>query len=189
MNKDLIEFMDIKIKTQEGLIYVWFDESSSHKRNDGLSKSEVEKKEVKRKIKDLYPTAVLEHEENGAPILKNTVYPSISISHFRGWYALYFSDKTNGIDLQTFKKTLLKGKGYFVNSKDEELPLTELHLHLIWSAKEAFYKKKKGNIQDLKNDVSIKEINFKTELVSLESEGLIEYLNFQVFQDFVLVWT
>ena len=181
--------MNTVIKTREGLLHLWFDSSYSETQKKGLSKKEIEKTELKTKIQDLFPNAVLEHEENGAPVLINAPYGYISISHYRGWYALYFSENRNGVDIQTFKNTLLKGKDYFINSKDDELELTTLNLHLIWSAKEAFYKKHKGNIIDLKNDVSIIEINLELGLIILEFKGLHEKLNFRVFKDCVIAWT
>lgn len=181
--------MDTEIRTPEGVIHLWFDETYSEQLNAGLSKKEIESTRVKREIQNLYPNAVLEHEENGAPLLIKANYSYISISHYRGWYALYFSNKTNGVDIQAFKNTLFKGKDYFINSKDDELELTATNLHLIWSAKEAFYKKHQGNIADLKNEVSVKEIDLKSKLIYLEYKDLVEVLCFRIYADFVLVWT
>lgn len=71
----------------------------------------------------------------------------------------------------------------------ENLKLTNLNLHLIWSAKEAFYKRHKGEIIDLKNDVSINEICHKSNSLILIYNEIQKRINFKVFQDCVLVWT
>lgn len=176
-----------QIKTINGEIYLWFDELFLERRKKGLSKEKIERKAIKDKIQQLFPGAILKHEVNGAPILLNATYSNLSISHYRGGYALYFSNESCGVDIQYFKDTLLKGRDYFVNTEEEELDLNKTNLHLIWSAKEAFFKKQKGNISDLKKEVSIKAI-FE-DSIQLAYKGQIETVFYRVFQDFVLVWT
>lgn len=185
----IIDQMNTKIKTKEGQIYLWFDNSYFEKRKKGISKSEIERLEIKEKLHQFSSNAYLEYEEGGAPILLESSYSNISISHSQGWFALYFSNNLNGVDVQVFKNTLLKGKDYFVNSKDEEIELTKNNLHIIWGAKEAFYKKEKGNISDLKNEVSIVEINEKLRSIELRYKGIVEELKFRLYEDIVIVWT
>lgn len=181
--------MNKRIETEDGLIYLWYDNSYFEKREKGKSKSEIERQEIKEKLHHLFSEAYLNYEESGAPILKNAFYSNISISHSQGWFALYFSNELIGVDVQIFKDTLFKGRSYFVNSLDEELELTKNNLHVIWGAKEAFYKKKKGNIIDLKNEVSIIEINEKLKCIKLEYNDIVEDLNFQIYEEIILVWT
>ncbi|HLV43232.1 MAG TPA: hypothetical protein VKY37_13205 [Brumimicrobium sp.] len=181
--------MDTKIITKEGVIYVWFDDLYFTKKNEGLSKKTIERNEIQTKIDGIFPHAFIEHESNGAPIIKGTKFSYISVSHYGGWFALYFSEKSCGVDIQTFKTSLSQGKDYFINNQEIDLNLSSVNLHLIWSAKEAFYKKHKGLIKDLKNAVTIKEIKRESELITLEYKGLREGLTFRMFEDFVIVWT
>ncbi|RYM32036.1 hypothetical protein ERX46_15220 [Brumimicrobium glaciale] len=181
--------MNTRIETNEGLIHLWFDSNYETKRSKGLSKRDIEVEEVRNKLQESFPKARIEYEENGAPILLGASYSYISISHYGGWFALYYTEKPNGVDIQTYKSTLLKGKDYFINSKDEELELSSLNLHLIWSAKEEFYKKHKGNILNLRKDVSAIEINHESKELTLIYEGQEEVVCFYVSNDFVLVWT
>ena len=46
-----------------------------------------------------------------------------------------------GIDIETERPTISAGRSWFVNAFEEENFSTAEELHIIWGAKEAFYKK------------------------------------------------
>jgi phosphopantetheinyl transferase len=181
--------MDREFETQDGIIYTWFDKGYHGKRIEGYAKKEIDRLEVKHKLKQIFPNAELIHDENGAPIIKNADYPFISVSHYQGWFTFYLSYKKNGVDIQSFKKSLSKGRSYFINSNENYLELSQLNLHLIWCAKEAFYKKYNGDIEDLKNDVSVTKIDLNVNQLSLEYKDCKEDLSFLVNKEYVIVWT
>ena len=175
------------IKTGDGVVYLWFDKTYSLNLKHKISKKEIEQSEIKRRIQELYPNAILTHDKNGAPLISGAEYTEVSISHYHGWYALYFSNQACGVDIQVFKDSLLRGKDYFVNKHDNHLELNKTNLHLIWSAKEALYKKYKGQITDLKNEVTVQQI--KEHSIDLAYMGKLEQLFLRVYSDFVIVWT
>ena|SRR5690554_6123001 len=177
------------IKTKNGYIHYWFDASFDENLSKNISKSQKERECVTEKLQQLNPNASIEHEQSGAPILKNADYPCVSISHYKGWFGLFFSTSPCGVDIQPYKTNMLKGKHYFINDKEEELMLSTVNLHLIWAAKEAFFKKLKGEITDLKNEVSIIEIDDKNKVLTLIYNEKKEKLNFKIESKFIIVWT
>ena len=92
-----------------------------------------------------------------------------------------------GIDIQPFSSRLKQGQDYFRN--EQELPFAddERALHLIWGAKEAFYKLMEGQIPDLKKDVSVTAFLNDTLCVSFESDNYL--LGYKVIEQAYLVFT
>jgi hypothetical protein len=130
----------------------------------------------------------LGHHPNGAPFLTEFEDYRISISHSVDWYAIQLSQsKDVGIDVQVMKKNLFDGRAYFVNEAEEKnLNLTNENLYLIWSAKEAVYKLKKGAIEKYKEGMTIVEILDTSLLVEVDDE-LIK-CSFVFEEDFVVLY-
>ena len=98
----------------------------------------------------------------------------LSVSHAKGWFAVSISTEPVGVDIQTYSSRLKEGQDYFRNERELPFADNETALHLIWCAKEAFYKMKEGQIVDLKEHVTICSIsenevnlNFENEFYSL----------------------
>src|SRR5699024_11308648 len=118
---------------------------------------------------------------------KNIHY--IFISHYKILFTFYLSYLPVGIDIQKLKKKLSKGNYFFTNAKEAKLfSFTELNLHLIWSVKEAIYKKYKGKIKDFKREITVLEIDLKTKKIKAEFQNQIEELEFIKTAEFILVW-
>lgn len=177
------------IHTDKGVLYYWRDNDYERKRRKGMKKKEINKETLKVKIDEIARGSTIFHQENGAPILQSDLYKEISISHSDAFFCLYFSDHSVGVDIQVLKKNLYDGRAYFVNQREEEkIDLSELNLHLIWSAKEAFYKLLKGDILNLKEEAVITEINLIEKSIFLEYHQDKFELNFLLREEFVLVW-
>lgn len=181
--------MEETIVTENGIIYKWRDHRYEEKLERQLKKRSVEQDGVKNKLLQIYPSSILTHKKSGQPTIKNTPYPFISISHSKDLFALYLSHQPVGVDIQYYKDTLVAGKDYFLNNKELALELTPFDLLLVWSVKEAFYKKKGGAIKDLKNEVTLTHINNKTSQIWIQYQGKNEVLFFQDATDYVVVWT
>lgn len=178
------------VDTSHSKAIVWKDDSYFEKLENGHKKRQVEKEEIKRMLSSIDENLILKNQTNGAPHIQHSSYSNISISHYGGHYALYLSDKPVGIDIQTFKDSLMKGRHYFVNQDEElTLDLTKINLHLIWTAKEAFYKKHSGEIEDLKNEVSILKMDEQKKLIHLKYQEEVYMLNFTLFDEYVVTWT
>lgn len=184
-----MELKDHTIYTAKGEVYYWKDDKYSELKTIGLKTPEINRKLVKERLKVLHPEAIISHNENGAPILHGHQFKEVSVSHSGSWYALYFSNEAVGVDIQLWKDSLFEGRSYFVNQREEEtLDLTLTNLHLIWGAKESFYKSRKGEIEDLKEEVVIKEINFEDGVVVIIYMNAQYKLQFDITKYFVLVW-
>ncbi len=124
----------------------------------GENKRELEKQGVRESLLKLgFDTAVL-YRESGQPYLEH--YPEffVSISHSKGWFAVYVAVHPVGIDIEVENPRIKEGASYFVNEQEQSFIGNLPDLHLIWGAKEAFYKLKEGAVSDLKNEVTLTSI-------------------------------
>ncbi len=181
--------MEKTITTHTGIIYKWIDPHYKEKIKQGSKKRTIESDCIKDKLEQLHPGTILSYKNTGQPIIQSNSYSHISISHSKNIFSIYLSNEPVGIDVQHFKETLVKGMKYFVNSEEYQLELTPFHLLLIWSAKEAFYKKKGGAIADVVKEVTVKRINEDKQCINVEYNHKTETLHFQVQNNVALVWT
>jgi phosphopantetheinyl transferase len=131
---------------------------------------------------------VISRDKNGAPFFEDAALPFISISHSNNWFALQLSEKDRvGVDIQVLKSDIEKGMRYFVNEKEEKaLEINSLNLNIIWAAKEAVYKYKKGNLEFYKEAMTVLSIDSDSLLVEVGDEHVkCVYL---LQEDFVLVY-
>jgi len=143
---------------QRNNLYIKEIDSYSTRLNTGETKRSFEKNEVKKAIEQLGFNAELGYKASGQPYLVNHPDLFISISHSKGWIAVYISETPVGIDIESDNPRILMGTDYFVNDNESQFLGDLKSLHLIWGAKEAFYKWKEGQISDLKNEVTILKI-------------------------------
>ncbi len=180
--------MDKKIHTNKGVIYLW--KNNTFLKIDKKKRRNLEKITVEKKLKEDFPKAFITHSEKGAPILKQCDFQHISVSHYKNLFAFYMADYPVGIDIQLFKSNLNKGKHFFVNLEEEGVfDFNVLNLHLIWSTKEVIYKKYSGKIKDFKNEITVLEIDDKTEKITAKYQQQTENLHFKKTEEFVLVWS
>lgn len=102
----------------------------------------------------------LDYTTNGAPVLKSHPELHLSISHSKDWYAVALSDQGPvGVDVQEMKaEGLASGLAYFMSTRELSKKWTDRELYLIWCAKEAWYKWKRGEVESYKENLSIMEI-------------------------------
>lgn len=147
---------------------------------NGEKKRELEKDEVLKSLQGLgFDSAVL-YKESGQPYLEKHSELFLSISHSRGWIAVYVAEIPVGIDIEPDNPKIIEGASYFVNEQEQQFIDSLRSLHIIWGVKEAFYKLKEGNISDLKNTVTVLKIE-PDNTVQIEFEGKI--YSFDYFQE------
>ena len=154
----------------------------------GISKRTVEKEGVQTLLRELgYNGLEIGYKESGQPYFKQKQELFLSVSHAKGWFAVSVGPEPVGVDIQTFSSRLKQGQDYFRNGRELPFSEDENALHLIWGAKEAFYKLKEGQIPDLKEDVSLLSISSDTLIVDFE---LHKYtLGYRVFKNTFLVFS
>jgi phosphopantetheinyl transferase len=144
-----------------------------------------EKKQIHKIIKSLgYDIGNLSYKDSGQPIILNHF---LSITHSGGWFAIYISHLPIGIDIEVENKKIVNIKDYFMNSYElKKFDLVE-DLHLIWGAKEAFYKLKEGQIVEIKNDITVKELT--NQHIVVQYKNTLTQLRYKKIKDIYVVWS
>lgn len=108
----------------------------------------------------LTETVELDYTASGAPFLKSHPELHLSISHSKDWYAIAISDRGPvGVDVQEMKaEGIASGLAYFMSVQELKKEWSDRELYLIWCAKEAWYKWKRGEVESYKEDLSISEM-------------------------------
>ncbi len=136
------------------------------------------------------------YDELGAPYCDNEM--KISLSHSDNMVAVILDPVEEvGIDIQHFTKKIDRIKAKFCS--EEELKYVEGQdslqlLHVIWSAKEALYKKLKIPGLIFKENLQIPEFQLsdRGELHAhtiLEGEKSVEVLRYEIIEDYTMVFT
>lgn len=147
----------------------------------GSDKRELEREGVKRLLDELgYAGLSVGYKTSGQPYLQESPELYLSVSHSKGWFAVMVGTVPVGVDIQIYSERLQAGQDYFRNDREIAFENDEQALHLIWCAKEAFYKWKEGEIADLKEDFSVIEINENTVLADYaENRYSLNYRSFE----------
>ena len=130
--------------------------------------------------------ADLHYGERGNPELLTSPF-NISISHSKGWFAIYIGNSAIGIDIQEQKSNISTGKSFFLN-KHEIQWSTDVDLHLIWSSKEVIYKILKGDVANEIKDITVLEIDHLNKKITAQHIESKFDLFFDVFDSIVLVY-
>lgn len=154
----------------------------------GVNKRAVEKGGVQTLLRELgYEGVEIAYKENGQPYFNQKPELFLSVSHAKGWFAVIVGSEPVGVDIQSFSARLKQGQDYFRNQQELSFSEDENALHLIWGAKEAFYKLKEGQIPDLKQEVSVLTISNDTLSIDFESDKYT--LGYRVFENTFLVFS
>ena len=119
---------------------------------------------------------VIEYDPHGAPIIKNSQYKHISVSHCRDRVAVLLSTRECGVDIEcrdrrfsAIAERYLTEEEYLVASKANFDRQT--FLALAWSAKEALYKMLRREGVDLCRDLRIEAISTEQQSIVVEACG------------------
>ncbi|MBR7114571.1 MAG: 4'-phosphopantetheinyl transferase superfamily protein, partial [Alistipes sp.] len=107
---------------------------------------------------------IIEYEEQGAPIIKNSQYKHISVSHCRDRVAVLLSARECGVDIEcrdrrfsAIAERYLSEDEYLVGER-ERIDHQTMRA-IAWSAKEAVYKLLRREGVDLRRDMRIETIS------------------------------
>lgn len=154
----------------------------------GVNKRAIEKGGTKLLLEELgYGEDEILYKQTGQPYFKDKSGSFLSISHAKGWFAIIVGSEPVGIDIQTRSSRLKAGQDYFRNENELAFSEGESALHLIWGAKEAFYKLMEGEIADLKEDVSV--LSISNNLLVIDFESTRHELKYFLVEDAFLVFT
>lgn len=124
-------------------------------------KSKIFKEFISKEIKNIThsPSIKLYYNDNNKPLIKDTEYKSISVTHTKNFLAVqlhkeYFA----GIDIESPREQLLKVKHKFLN--DEEITIANNSIDMLcrfWTVKEALFKVYGYSHISLKQHIRIKQ--------------------------------
>ena len=130
----------------------------------------------RRALRSVEGDAEIEYEEQGAPVIKNSQYKHISVSHCRDCVAVLLTMSPCGVDIEcrdrrfsAIAERYLTEEEYLVASKANFDRQT--FLALAWSAKEALYKMLHREGVDLCRDLRIVAISPKQQSIVAEAYG------------------
>ena len=177
-----------RIRTDCGIIFL-FRLHNYHEYLSKLEKSDVQRAAVLSILEDkLENHFELTHNSKGAPILQNSLYHEISISHSKGLFAIYLSAKKKvGVDVELIRSINKRSLNYFLNIVERKRLWSEKELLIIWCAKEAYFKLKKGEVDDLTNEVTVTKISDND--ITIETSGNVVKLKILRGDSFVLVYS
>lgn len=136
------------------------------------------------------PSLRVSHAPSGAPFIVGMPELAISISHSRGYFAIYTSEYGKvGVDIQVFKPHLGLNADYFLNENEllnPEWKTNDSILHQIWGAKEALFKLLKGDVGNIKESITVIAIDEGN--LSLEFQGKSFFANSLSLEDSILVY-
>ena len=190
MNSQISISFEHRIAFEKGTILIW--KLSDFQQQIGIqgSKKELERTTILKMLHKLgHSTDSLHYKSNGQPQITVDSSLFLSVSHSDGWFAVFIASVPVGIDIQEQRESIIRGKAYFVNKTDLLLEESLQNLHLVWGAKEAFYKKQEGQISDLREEVSVGKIDLGNKTLEVEFQKSVEELSFLQFENAYLVWT
>lgn len=133
--------------TEEELLSVK-DITSPHRRRERLAWRAL--------LRELEPAAQIEYLESGRPILNNSQYKHISVSHSRDYVAVALSSEPCGVDVESLDRNFERVKARFLSVEEASLCENEHWVAVVWSAKEAMYKMAGREGVDFLHDIQVK---------------------------------
>jgi hypothetical protein len=164
-----------RINTKLGIIYLC--RLLNYKKHfSRLGKAYAQKSVTTLMLDDVLDSKyILTHHKNGAPILENKSFNEISISHSNGYFAVYLSyNQAVGIDVEVRRTIHHNGLEYFLNDKEIKHSWSDCELLIIWCTKEAYFKLKKGEVEDLRADVTVTDV-LKEEIIIKTPEDCLTF--------------
>lgn len=119
---------------------------------------------------------IIEYDQHGAPVIKNSQYKHISVSHCRDCVAVLLSARECGVDIECRDRRFSAIAERYL-TEEEHLVASKANfdrqtfLALAWSAKEALYKMLRREGVDLCRDLRIVAISPKQQSIVAEAYG------------------
>ena len=119
----------------------------------------------RRVLRRLSPDAEVEYNANGAPLLKNSPYTHISVSHCRDCVAVALSCEPCGVDVELRERNFERVAERYISQAERALCTETWWLAAVWCAKECLYKMYGHAGIDFRRDVEIEKIDIATRSV------------------------
>lgn len=136
------------------------------------------------------------YHEDGAPYLPDSPF-SISISHTDGFAAVQLQEQAVGVDIEYRSNRVIKIRSRFMSPEEYasiDADHEAEHLLIYWCAKEALFKLIRQQDVDFIKHLHVEPFAYSPSgkikvLETRTSEGRSFTLNYEVFPDYVLVYS
>ena len=124
----------------------------------------------RRVLRRISPDAEVEYNASGAPLLKNSPYTHISVSHCHDCVAVALSCEMCGVDVELRERNFERVAERYISQAERALCSEAWWLAAVWSAKECLYKMGGREGVDFRHDIIVKGVN--TEALQILCRGV-----------------
>lgn len=125
----------------------------------------------RRVLRRLSPDAEVEYNASGAPLLKNSPYTHISVSHCRDCVAVALSCAPCGVDVELRERNFERVAERYISSAERALCSEAWWLAAVWCAKECLYKMAGREGTDFKRDIIIESVDTSASQILCRAYG------------------
>ena len=125
----------------------------------------------RRVLRRLSPDAEVEYEPSGAPLLKNSPYTYISVSHCRDVVAVVLSCAKCGVDVERVDRDFARVAERYMTAAESALCSEEWWAAAVWCAKECLYKMAGREGADFKRDIVVESVDTSTSQILCRAYG------------------
>lgn len=130
------------------------------------------------------------YKESGAPIILNSPYKYISVSHSRTHVAIALSHTPCGVDIESLDRDFSKVASRYLCHEERALCHEEWWLAAVWCAKETLYKVAQRKGVDLLSGLRVEALDCAASvIVARVMQGEPIRLGLKFTEDQVLVYT
>ena len=130
------------------------------------------------------------YQESGAPIILNSPYKYISVSHSRTHVAIALSHTPCGVDIESLDRDFSKVESRYMRDEERVLSCEEWWSAAVWCAKETLYKVAQPEGVDLLSGLRVESLDSEASvIVARVLDGEPIRLGLQFVEDQMLVYT
>ena len=130
------------------------------------------------------------YQESGAPIILNSPYKYISVSHSRTHVAIALSHTPCGVDIESLDRDFSKVASRYLRDEERVLSCEEWWSAAVWCAKETLYKVAQPEGVDLLSGLRIEALDSTASVIEARvMQGEPIRLGLKFVEDQMLVYT
>ena len=119
----------------------------------------------RRVLRRISPDAEVTYEESGAPLLKNSPFAHISVSHCRDCVAVVLSCHRCCVDVELRERNFERVAERYISQAERALCKEAWWLAAVWCAKECLYKLGGREGVNFRHDIIVKGVNTEAQQI------------------------
>ncbi len=126
-------------------------------------------------LRSISPDAEVGYEPSGAPLLKNSQFTHISVSHSRTSVAVALSRSRCGVDIESLERNFERVAQRYITPSERALCAEPWWLAAVWCAKECAYKMMGREGVDFLRDITLCAVDTEACTISCSTSDGEEY--------------